>query len=54
MAITFIPNTENKPQINHIDWNKKNNCAKNLEWVTDKENKKHWIDNWLLPQCSKR
>lgn len=37
----FIPNPEKKPQINHIDGNRKNNNAKNIEWVTNKENSIH-------------
>lgn len=43
IAITFIPNLDNKPQINHIDGNKLNNTVKNLEWVTNQENRTHAI-----------
>lgn len=41
VAKAFIPNPENKPQINHIDGNKQNNSITNLEWVTDTESKEH-------------
>lgn len=41
VALLFIPNTLNKPQINHKDGNKLNNCINNLEWVTAKENVAH-------------
>lgn len=44
IASTFIPNPSNKPQVNHIDGNKKNNKTNNLEWATCSENIKHSFD----------
>ena len=46
VGIHFLDNVENKPHINHIDRNPKNNHYGNLEWVTHSENLKHY---WQQP-----
>lgn len=38
VAKAFIPNPENKPEVNHKDFDRWNPCANNLEWVTHEEN----------------
>jgi transcriptional regulator CtsR len=48
VAQTFIENTENKPEINHLDACKTNNNTYNLEWCTRQENIQHSIDNGLM------
>ena len=52
VAKSFIPNPENKKEVNHVNWDRYNNCVENLERVTPKENNKHlreklWFDMWM-------
>jgi len=52
IAKAFIPNPNNKPQINHINGNPLDNRIENLEWVTDSENKYHaYKTNLKKPKC---
>jgi hypothetical protein len=50
VAETFIPNPDNKPQINHIDGNRHNNHCSNLEWVDTSENYWHAMNLGLIPR----
>lgn len=48
VASVFIPNGDNKPTVNHLDGEKKNNNVLNLEWSTHSEQMEHASNNNLL------
>lgn len=56
VAMAYIPIIADKSQVNHIDCNKQNNNASNLEWVNQTENNIHCISSGrrpksYLPRC---
>lgn len=53
VALTFIPNPENKPEIDHIDGNPLNNDVSNLRWVTRSENEMNPITRDRLSKVRK-
>ena len=54
IAEIFIPNPDNKPQVNHINGVKIDNRVSNLEWATSKENNVHAFNSGLNSNEAKR
>lgn len=51
VALSFIPNKESKPCVNHVDGNPRNNAVDNLEWVSYRENNLHSIKEGRRSYC---
>ena len=52
VAMAFLPNPQNLPEVNHKDRNRSNNCVDNLEWVTQSENVAHAYRHGVLPRST--
>ena len=50
VAEAFVKNQNKKTVVNHLDYNKKNNYFKNLEWCTTKENVLHSVELMRKPK----
>ena len=50
VALTFIENPDNKPQIDHIDRDRGNNTVNNLRWVSSSENQRNTTQNHPINQ----
>lgn len=54
VALAFIPNPQNKSDVNHKDGNRMNNAVTNLEWLTCSENQQHKHDTGLANQHTRK
>ena len=50
VALTFIPNPEGLPQVDHINSCRTDDRVENLRWVSSKENNRHRCNNTVIEQ----
>ncbi len=50
VALTYLNNPDNLPEVNHINGVREDNRVKNLEWCTKAENRAHAIKSGLYPK----
>ena len=51
VAQEFIPNPDNLPEVNHKDFDRKNNCVDNLEWCTHEDNVNSSVKEGHYSEC---
>ncbi len=54
VAESFIPNPDNKKEVNHIDRKRDNNNVSNLEWVDRKENVRHSMKFYIAARTGSK
>lgn len=54
VALAFIPNPQKKPEVNHKNGVKSDNCVENLEWCTSSENRIHAYKTGLQPPATQK
>jgi uncharacterized protein (UPF0303 family) len=54
VALTFLPNPDNKPQVHHIDGDHYNNKVSNLEWITREDNQTEYFNSDTFKQVVER
>jgi hypothetical protein len=53
VALAWVPNPQNLPQVNHKNGNKTDNHPENLQWVSNQQNRDHAVATGLQPRGSR-
>ena len=51
VALAFVDNPKGKKYVNHLDYDRSNNIAANLEWCTQSENVQHSVEHMKKPKA---